>query len=705
MNGVSEPRKRCTTMAEYVCSNCSHAFSVPDWLDTEIRCPKCRANVRGAGSPEPPKPPEAKSINGQLGNISAHLRQLTADLEVLYHAYKKSGLLEEKADSDTAKKLLGGGDDAYRFKRTFLLVDAIARNRLGRMVHDGGLRHIAVFGGNNVGKSTTVNILAGDSIAGASPKGGYTRHAHGFCVASPTREAIFGANPYVFSRFEMTALDSRIADQSEVDYYALAKLHRWALPSDVVLWDVPDCDSTESRQYLHSVVEAVTLADVLVYVTSGERYAVENVVEWVFLLSDAGIEIVECLNRTRRADHASVMKDQREKHFPHMAKQLGLKAPDLQIVGLLYLVDGEEQDLWGEAHPEAAVLRDETVKRLRAVDRRQAARAALAFVSDRMNSLVEPVCMEVLAKQQWTEAVQAAATDFLRTYEQKYLTSDKTIEPFSRLNLAILNLLDPDIPGLKETFKWLRLVTRWPVMVVLAIGGRLYELAQGYIRPESTGPENENLPPELQAYTDAHTYVLNRLGDLIQEACDTPRHHPFWNAIDDAWNDELPKLSKQLLQQVHAHIEKTEDSIQRAAKDILDQLAASPVLLNTLRTAKVAANIGGVLAGFAIPGKGGYLYDLLQEAFLGPILITSVEAATAASIERFVRLRKDELVKELKSDAKAIAADLYHKPLLAMADQAMNKTATLGVDAELPNRVLQTIKAITAALEEESVPS
>src|SRR6266542_2627770 len=105
------------------------------------------------------------------------LSQVVSDFDVLYRAYARAGLLAEEAHTETAQKLLGSGDDVYRFKRAFLLAEALMRYGVGR-------------------RSTAV------------------------------------------------------------------------LPPDMVLWDMPDCDATESRKYMYAVVEAVTVADALVYVTS-----------------------------------------------------------------------------------------------------------------------------------------------------------------------------------------------------------------------------------------------------------------------------------------------------------------------------------------------------------------------------------------------------------------------------------------------------
>jgi hypothetical protein len=49
-------------MAAHQCPKCGHSFSVPDWLDTEIKCPNCTAPVRKSQTSVPgPQPPAQQS--------------------------------------------------------------------------------------------------------------------------------------------------------------------------------------------------------------------------------------------------------------------------------------------------------------------------------------------------------------------------------------------------------------------------------------------------------------------------------------------------------------------------------------------------------------------------------------------------------------------------------------------------------------------
>src|SRR5215813_198441 len=149
--------------------------------------------------------PRSGQVTAEDGSVTLQklLSQVVSDFDVLYRAYARAGLLAEVAQTETAQKLLGSGDDVYRFKRAFLLAEALIRNRVGWLVHGGGLRHLAVFGGNNVGKSTVVNILATEKVASTSLEGAHTRHAQAFCVPAVPRDRhrLFGENPYAFCRF------------------------------------------------------------------------------------------------------------------------------------------------------------------------------------------------------------------------------------------------------------------------------------------------------------------------------------------------------------------------------------------------------------------------------------------------------------------------------------------------------------------------
>ena len=166
---------------------------------------------------------------------------------------------------------------------------------------------------------------------------------------------------------------------------------------------------------------------------------------------------------------------------------------------------------------------------------------------------------------------------FVDVYERQYLHSETVIEPFTRLNLEILNLLDPKVPGLKPVLDVLRWAGRWQTKLIWRIGKRLFS------------KKREKLPPELVAYADAHIFALNELTSFIDRAKNSPRHHPFWDALGMAWESGLDSLSERFAELVQEHMADTDREIKRAATEVYAKLKESRALLGVLQTVKVSS--------------------------------------------------------------------------------------------------------------------
>ena len=507
------------------------------------------------------------------------LAAIKADFASLREAYTQVGMLGETNAGSTHWRLLGGGEEVARFHRTFLLLDALVRHRVAWLGDAGdAFRHVAVFGGNNVGKSTVINILAKASVAGVSPEGGHTRQAQAFLHDG---RALPQSSPFAFSPL---CGGQEVADQ-DFSRYKVSALSPGPLPADLVLWGTPDCDAVGSTRYLGSVVEAVTLSDLVIYVTSIEKYAVEHIVEWVFQLNDAGLVIIECLNKTPKRDRDLVVRKQTDTIFPTMSKRLGLPCPTPMVVALRNLTDGEEADLWGPAHPEADELRQAVLARFRTVDRKAQAIAGLAFVRRRLVDVLMPVRIELESCRNWEAAVDSATAAFLTSYERDYLTSPTVIEPFTRLNLEILRLLGPENPRIRQVLTLMRLPSR----MVLHVGRRLLSLTFA----EDADGSATNVPPELKAYSDAHTELLNTLGLRIEAEQKATRHHPFWDIMAESWPTQLGVLTQEFGDKVVQQMQATDRIIQTAARDIVEELKGQPNLLALLRGARFTTNVGG----------------------------------------------------------------------------------------------------------------
>ncbi len=604
-----------------------------------------------------------------------------ADFAALRRAFAAAGWLA--ADPPPAMIAAAGGPErAQRLRRDLLLADAFLRNRVARA--PGGPRHVVVFGGTKVGKSTVVNILAAAPLAAASPEGGFTRWPWAFAAAGIDPLA---GRPRAFPGCARVTPDTAVPDR--FDQFAVALRPGDALPRDVVLWDTPDCDSVGADRWLAGLIEALSLADLVVYVTSIEKYAVASLVEWAFELHAAGLALLQCLNKTPRRDRAAVLRRQADDIFPRMAQERGMAPPGFPVVALRVMMEGEEADLWdGRLHPEADELRAAVLRAVAAADAGAARRTALDDVTRRTDRVLAVVRAERAARAAWEQATRAALQDFLRRYEEQYLAAGEVIEPFLRLNVEILRLLDYDNKELHAALQFVRRWTTLPTRIAIRVGRQILSaFADG-----ASG--TRDLPPQAQAFTTAHADLLNALGRVIDTARAAHAHHPFWDRLAASWQTALPQLHAAFGAHIAEQLSSTVAEIHAAAESIVAELRKRPALVGTLKGVRIATQAGAVMAGFLLPHGGGLVHDLLEELVITPLLLGATEKSADWLVGAFVDARRRELVAQLRQDAATLAQTLYRAPLQALADAA----TVLQVDGDVLERLPHRLAGLRASL-------
>jgi plasmid stability protein len=227
--------------------------------------------------------------------------------------------------------------------------------------------------------------------------------------------------------------------------------------------------------------------------------------------------------------------------------------------------------------------------------------------------------------------------------------------------------------------------------LILAIGRSVFS-----VLVNSNAGAEAPLPPELKAYSEAHVQLLNALGRRLDAERERTRHHPFWDVLAEEWQDQLQDLSRNFAVRIAAHMQRTEEEIRAAARDIFHTLERRPATLNALRSIRVAANVGGALVGFFIPVKGSFVFDLLEEAVIAPTMLGAAEAATSKLAQNYVTGRRDAVVRKLKQDARIVAETLYAEPLHAIADGAMARAGALGVDTAILDRLPRNLRQLQA---------
>jgi hypothetical protein len=621
-----------------------------------------------------------------------------ADMQAVRRAFADAGLLDATPPL-AAAALAGGAVAAASLRRDLLLADALLRNRVP--ARRDRLRHVVVFGGTKVGKSSVINLLARARLAPVSPEGGFTRFPWAFPAAGIDPLAGHAA---AFAGFVPRAADDRAADDGAADdgaaadaeqYRVVARAAGDALPRDIVLWDTPDCDSVGAEHFLPGLIEALSLADLVVYVTSVEKYAVAALVEWVFDLHDAGLPLLECLNKTPARDRAAVLRKQQEDIFPRLAAERGGMVPSLPVLALRVMSEGAESDLWNPVlHPEADALRAEVLRRAAAADAAAARPAAAREVGRRAGRVLAVLRDARAARGTWDAAVAAAVGAFVQRYHEQYLAAGEVIEPFTRLNLEIMRLLDYDNRALNAALQMVRRATSLPARLLIQGGRRIHD---ALMAGDGGGRAAAAMPPQARAFAGAHADLLNTLGRVIDAARAGGGHHPFWDRLDREWQVALPGLHAAFGTALAAQLRDTEAEIGAAAARIVAELRKRPAFVTTLKGVRIATQAGAVAVGFLVPHGGGLVHDALEELVITPLLLGATEKSADWLVGAFVEARRRELVARLRQEAQAMADTVYAAPLAALA-------ATTGMpdlDAAVADRLADNLATIAATLAEE----
>ena len=660
----------------------------------------------------------------------AELRAVLGGLDALDSAYTRAGILEPTNPSAAtgpagAEAADGHGapgfdrDEAQRLRRTMLLVSGLLRNRVGAALcgSDTARRsQLAVFGGTQVGKSTAINILAGDARARVHHIAGFTRHPQAFLPDGMAEAELFAGNPLAFDGFTRAPLEALRAEST--DEYSVSRMAPASdgaeIPSATprpVLWDAPDCDAVGAARYQRALVEVLTHADAVVYVTSREKYAINAILEWVVLLQDAGIPVVAVLNMTPTGQQRDILASMRHAlsevrartpspFGDRASRQLSdagataAKSQDLPLAAAFeYVPDGDVTLLYGPDYEPGNRLRRaaDALARRATADRPRRARRALAHARGAMAGLAAPALAELDAASRWRHEVGRSLEAFSDDYRLHYLDDPARYDAFARVGLEILTLLDPPIPGLARALGGIRMVLSIPSRVVAKGARGLWRSITG-VRGAETGADGKSTA-EVDAFRQAHQRLLNNLAKAIGERGQAHgRHRPFWDALDWCWERSLAAIEADFRDELIRHGERMDAHVRETARAIYTELAKEPIRLNILRTGRLTADAAAIILAVKTGGIG--IHDLV----MAPAFMSVIQAVSQLLTENYVDAQRTLLRARLLDDTRTFATTVYGVRLNELGDDALHDAGFGGLDAAflraLPDRLAALEKVL-----------
>lgn len=474
------------------------------------------------------------------------------------------------------------------------LAAGLVRNVLGPFLEGqpAAPLHVAVVGGAGAGKSTVANFLMGSMQAESNPQAGFTRHPIAYvkqdgALAWPAQVGFLGT---------MTRLGHEESASLDQDVYQVRRL---APPAGVlnvldrfVVWDCPDMTTWAATNYVPRLLEVASLADVIVYVASDERYNDAVPTQYLKLLLQTGKLVVVCLVKMKEPDVPSFLQ--------HFQSDVLAKLPGRVVACLAIPHLSREQladplrlaNLWRiPLLNQVSVLGDPP-----AAARQRSVQATLMFLRAGQELLLGVAKADLEALESWRRIVVEGRNEFDNRYRREFLTSER-LRRFDEALVRLLELLE--LPGVGKYLSGAMNVIQMPYRWLRGIFNKALQ------RPEAPPlPERPVLESALAGWIDL----------LRKEAARKANLHPLWQHIHQGFGaglaDQIKTRFEQNLGGFHASM--TEE-VERTAAAIYEHLQQNPIALNTLRSAKFTMEVGAIVGSVAaVASLGvGYLLNIV----------------------------------------------------------------------------------------------
>jgi hypothetical protein len=463
------------------------------------------------------------------------------------------------------------------------LAAAVVRNCLGPFLDEQppAPLHIAVVGGAGAGKSTVANFLTGSTAAEANPQAGFTRHP----IVYTSVNGVLSWPAHLGFLGPLRRLAQPAPANLDSDVYQVRRVNNepgtFSLLQNFVVWDCPDMTTWAATGYLPRLMEIAGLADVIVYVSSDERYNDEVPTQFLQLLLQAGKPVVAVLMKMREADVPALLG-----HF-HQEVLARLNGKVVASLAIPHLTAAQLADPIRQAGKyrvpllnQVAVLGDPVLSA-----RRRTVAWANYYLTAYQEQLLRPARQDLAALQGWRTLVQEGQLEFDHRYQSEFLTGEK----FRRFDEALVRLLQLlELPGLGRVLSGALWVVRTP-----------YRLIKGLFSKAMHRPDAPSMP-ELPVLEDALTGWLDMLRKEAARLADT---HPLWAHIDKGFAGGLAETTRERfqagLQQFHVGLV---NEVDQTAREIYEELEKNPVALNTLRGTKLALEVGAITTTIVMGG-------------------------------------------------------------------------------------------------------
>lgn len=463
---------------------------------------------------------------------------------------------------------------------------------------------VAVIGPTQVGKSSIVNALLGQTMAAVSPLAGYTVNPQGFCHKIDADDCASALQTY-FGRFQrVESLDAR---PSRFDCFLLKTAAEYSMNlPECVIWDTPDFDSIDAIDYREGLIRTIALADLIVVVVSKEKYADQSVWDVLKIIEGFNQPTLICLNKLVEGSENLVIESLTQRWRQTRADSIP------SIVPIFY--DKQKPAPTWPHDASAAVIR------LAAnVSRKKQPQYLQHWLIAHWQQWLDPVYAEHAALRHWQTMVEQALTQAAELYRRDYLDHPHHYETFQAALLNLLNLLE--LPGMANIMGKTRRVMTWPMRKLMRIGRR---------------QSNATPSQEIEVLKRIAEHVLIQLGDRLLDKSETTQS-AWWRETARVLREQRAALMRIYTQSTIDYHREFQQDVDAASQKLYRKLEDHPLILNSLRATRLSTDAGAVVLAIQAGGIG--MHDLV----ITPILLSITSMLAESAIGSYMQSVEAEL--------------------------------------------------------------
>ena len=509
--------------------------------------------------------------------------------------------------------------DQARSAGQLRLAAALVRNCVGPFLDDEPATplHVVVVGGAGAGKSTLSNLLSGAAAAEANPQAGFTRHPIAYTGASTATN--WAGHPGFLGPLQRLAKPG--PSNLDQDVYQVRRVqsdpNTFDLLKDYVVWDCPDMTTWAATGYIPRLIEAAALADVLVYAASDERYNDEVPTQFLAMLLQTGKPVVVCLMKMREADATALVA--------HFQKEVVAQLPKgvVSVLPIPFLPAAQLADPARSAAKYRIPLLNQVsvLGSPAAAARRRTVVGAINYLVRNLDQLLAVAKNDLAALQRWQQMVEEGKREFSGRYQREYLSTER-FRGFDEALIRLMQLLE--FPGVGKLFTGAMNLLRAPI-----------RLLSGWIG-KAVGRNEAGNRPELPVLDEALTGWI----DLTRkESARYASTHPLWAHISKGFHSAglADSFREQFTQQLRTFHTAQSNEVDRTARAIYEELEKRPVLLNSLRSGKLALELATIAGTVVAVG-----FNVLTSCILVPLVTTLSHQLVEMLGKQFVDAQREQ---------------------------------------------------------------